>query len=301
MPPKLCNLYLTNYKTSSQPTILNATYPLLKYSFKSNDIIQWISIDGKKYGEYYFEILKKRAKYEFKDTTIKTIKLHFKTNPKTKNINIDNTNSIISGKEKSGDLLLVNYDNTTRGLDYTTYLLLTLDDTSSTRSSTVLNLTDTKLSPPISLSSSFVIHNKNMGDYSNNKVPAHSDFDTDVSKDLAALNSQCKSEDFKLPKSITGDSDMLEVIKKLLKHKKGICCDDIDLSKHVLKSSIVPCSNLIPEKYKKYAEKYQAGDNIVEEDDEPVDIHTANVMDKFSIVYIVLIIFIIFIILLNIM
>ena len=300
MPPKLCNLYLTNYKTSSKPTTLNATYPLLKYSFKSNDIIQWISIDGKKYGEYYFEILKKRAKYEFKNKNIKTIKLHFKNQEETKIIQIaTNGSSFIEGKEKSGDLLLVNYENDV--LDYTTYLLLTLDDTSSTRSSTVLNLTDTKLSPPISLSSSFVIHNKNMGDYSNNKVPAHSDFDTDVSKDLAALNSQCKSEDFKLPKSITGDSDMLEVIKKLLKHKKGICCDDIDLSKHVLKSSIVPCSNLIPEKYKKYAEKYQAGDNIVEEDDEPVDIHTANVMDKFSIVYIVLIIFIIFIILLNIM
>ena len=300
MPPKLCDLYLTNYNTSSQPTTLNATFPVLKYYFKSNHIIQWISIDGNdnKYGEYSFEILKKGKKYEFKDS-IKIITLHFKTHHKTKKINIDNTRSIISGEEKSGDLLLVNFS--AKGLDYTTYLLLTLDDTSSPGSSTDLNLTDTKISSPISLSSSFVIHNKNMGDYSNNKVPAHSDFDTDVSKDLDAFDSQCKSEDFKLPKSITSDSDMTEVIKKLLKHKKGICCDDIDLSKHVLKSSIVPCSNLIPEKYKKYAEKYRAGDNIVEEDDEPVDIHTANVMDKFSIIYIVLIIFIIFIILLNIM
>jgi len=91
--------------------------------------------------------------------------------------------------------------------------------------------------------------------------------------------------------------DYESILKGIIKKQKGICCDDIDLSKHVLKSSIVPCANLIPDKYKKYAEKYKPGEDGPEE--VPVDIHKENVEDKFSISFIASMIFIIVIILMK--
>ena len=91
--------------------------------------------------------------------------------------------------------------------------------------------------------------------------------------------------------------DYESILKGIIKKQKGICCDDIDLSKHVLKSSIVPCANLIPDKYKKYAEKYKPGEDGPEE--EQIDIHKENVEDKFSISFIASMIFIIVIILMK--
>ena len=93
------------------------------------------------------------------------------------------------------------------------------------------------------------------------------------------------------------NNDYESILKGIIKKQKGICCDDIDLSKHVLKSSIVPCANLIPDKYKKYAEKYKPGEDGPEE--EQIDIHKENVEDKFSISFIASMILIIVIILMK--
>jgi len=94
-----------------------------------------------------------------------------------------------------------------------------------------------------------------------------------------------------------GIQDIL--INLIKKQKKINCCDNIDLSKYVLKTSIPPCSNVMPDKYKKYGEKYNPNtDSNIPEDPE---LHPVRIQDKFSIGYISLISLISVIILLNIL
>ena len=85
------------------------------------------------------------------------------------------------------------------------------------------------------------------------------------------------------------------IVNKLVKSDpKFTCCDNIDMEELVLKSSIVPCSNLIPDKYKKYGESYNS--NIRQEDDNNEnnennrELHPHRINDKFSIIFITFII-----------
>ena len=134
----------------------------------------------------------------------------------------------------------------------------------------------------------------------NAKTPVGSDYTYNNMK-LPSILEEVTRDHRKHCKSKFGDlydkKDYESILKGIIKKQKGICCDDIDLSKHVLKSSIVPCANLIPDKYKKYAEKYKPGEDGPEE--EQIDIHKENVEDKFSISFIASMIFIIVIILMK--
>ena len=83
-------------------------------------------------------------------------------------------------------------------------------------------------------------------------------------------------------------------MKGLIKKNKNIdCCDKIDMSRYVLKSSIAPCSKTIPDKYKKYGEDYK-------HDSEGSNYINSNNKD-FIIGYISIILLIIFMILINVL
>ena len=111
-----------------------------------------------------------------------------------------------------------------------------------------------------------------------------------------------KLTDYKDKCGADGDSELIsalnnenagiqDILIKLIRKQNNIsCCDNVDLSNHVLKTSIVPCSNVIPDKYKKYGEKYNP--NVQAEDTErpeDQDLHPSRIHDKFSIGYISLI------------
>ena len=118
-----------------------------------------------------------------------------------------------------------------------------------------------------------------IGDYYKSSARLTTDIDGLIKKVGTTCNSPPSA------KTASSSNTNIDILMNILKKQKpDICCDDIDLSKHVLKTSIVPCSNLIPEKYKKYAKKYKAGEESG--DVEQVDIHKANVEDIFSISFI---------------
>ena len=92
-----------------------------------------------------------------------------------------------------------------------------------------------------------------------------------------------------------GEAGMYSILSNLIKKQKNInCCDNVDLSNFVLKSSIPPCSNVIPDKFKTLALDYNP--NSIEEVEK---YHPLRINDKFSIIYICIIILITMIIVLN--
>ena len=302
--PEICKQYLEDYEKI--PLTLSATHHTLEYYFKSNKIVEWISINDEdiKYDIYVFKIYEIKGKYKFIDDgagTPSKIKIKYKDHPVTP-LHINKNDPLKQDiASDNTDLLLVDYDTITKVFDYTKVLILTQNEPITSMKNTSYNLIPYIDKPlKVTFIKSFVQHDDTMGDYSQNRVSIINSKRKSINDIMEKYHSNsCKN--LKLSKSVINDNNMKGIIKKILKNQDGICCDDIDLSKHVLKTSIVPCSNLIPEKYKKYAEKYKAGDNIDDDESEAVDIHVANVIDKFSIIYIVLIIFIVFIILLNIM
>ena len=129
---------------------------------------------------------------------------------------------------------------------------------------------------------------------------------------LGQYKNQCKKidnkDDLELPKLLEQDDGVQQVLTALIKKQNNIsCCDNVDLSNHVLKTSIVPCSNVIPDKYKKYGENYdpnKTGKGKGDEGDGDGDgdnLHPSRIHDKFSIGYISLISLIGVIIIMNIM
>ena len=83
------------------------------------------------------------------------------------------------------------------------------------------------------------------------------------------------------------NAGIYKILSELIKKQKNInCCDNVDLSKFVLKSSIPPCSNAIPDKYKDYAQQYKQ-DGREDED----EYHPLRINDKFSIIFICIIVF----------
>ena len=162
------------------------------------------------------------------------------------------------------------------------------------------------ISPEIVLNKSYIYHTSEMGDYT---TPGPTLIKTDSAikmKDTLNDLKKCgKLKDFQLSDALTNESSMQEVIKNLIKGEKDFtCCDKVDLSKFVLKTSVPPCSNVIPDKYKKYGENYNPNSTTDKDDkDDQIsdDIHSTKITDKFSISYIALSILILIIILLNIM
>ena len=131
---------------------------------------------------------------------------------------------------------------------------------------------------------------------------------------ITAYKTKCEKQsqhDYILPKTIRTDDKMSDVINKLTSNPDIInnliktdstftCCDPVDMEELVLKTSIVPCSNLIPDKYKKFGEKYDPNVDKKYHEIKPPELHKHRVHDKFSILIIVLLFLLIFIIILNI-
>ena len=141
------------------------------------------------------------------------------------------------------------------------------------------------------------------------------DTDHKLKSVITDYKTKCEKQsqhDYILPDNIKNDDKMSDVINKLLTSKPDIinnliktdpdftCCDNVDMGELVLKTSIVPCSNLIPDKYKKYGEKYDPNVDKKSHEIKPPELHKHRVHDKFSILIIVLICLLIFIIILNI-
>jgi hypothetical protein len=113
-------------------------------------------------------------------------------------------------------------------------------------------------------------------------------------RNLKKNNTNCtgmaNTELFKLLKD--DNVGIQELLLGIIKSHHDIkCCDDVDLKKFVLKTSIPPCSNAIPDKYKEYAKKYNPSSSKSDppKDDNFKDIHPSNIKDKFSIAYLALI------------
>jgi len=150
------------------------------------------------------------------------------------------------------------------------------------------------------------IHYKH-GDLHIGYIPIETDNEKQHDKSSVKLEQQTHEFITKC-KSINKDSNNLElynllndkepkineILKGLIKKNKNIdCCDKIDMSRYVLKSSIAPCSKTIPDKYKKYGEDYKhvsEGSNYINSNNK-----------DFIIGYISIILLIIFMILINVL
>lgn len=79
-----------------------------------------------------------------------------------------------------------------------------------------------------------------------------------------------------------------------------MCCNDIDMSRFVLKTSIPPCSNVIPKQYLEAAKDYNPwishDDKEKDDDDDEDELYKQKITDKFSIVFIIILVLIVFII-----
>ena len=140
------------------------------------------------------------------------------------------------------------------------------------------------------------------------------DTDHKLKSVITEYQTKCEKQpqhDYILPDNIKNDDKMSDVINKLTSKPDIInnliktdptftCCDNVDMGELVLKTSIVPCSNLIPDKYKKFGEKYDPNEDKKSHEIKPPELHKHRVHDKFSILIIVLICLLIFIIILNI-
>ena len=160
-------------------------------------------------------------------------------------------------------------------------------------------------------------YNPDLVDEYTNAIDGDIILDTDhkLKSVITDYKTKCEKQsqhDYILPDNIKNDDKMSDVINKLLTSKPDIinnliktdpdftCCDNVDMGELVLKTSIVPCSNLIPDKYKKFGEKYDPNVDKKSHEIKPPELHKHRVHDKFSILIIVLICLLIFIIILNI-
>jgi len=163
-------------------------------------------------------------------------------------------------------------------------------------------ITDLTLGDPINLHESLIAHSSKMGDYNRMQTLLINDVNNEIINGLDNIKKKCgRLKDFKLPKNINTDDNMIKIIKKLVKNEPDFtCCDNVDMEEFVLKSSIVPCSNLIPDKYKEYGNNYNPRDpSVGEEQHHDKEVYSSQIPDKFSVSVIVLICFMVFIILLN--
>ena len=127
------------------------------------------------------------------------------------------------------------------------------------------------------------------GDYTPHHVKIVPDEAANMHSALDKLKNKCKNYDSNLINLINKSGDnYIGILKNMIK-KDINCCDDVDLSKFVLKTSVPPCSNVIPDKYKKYGEKYNPNstkDNDGDKDGDEPSLYESRINDKFSIGYI---------------
>ena len=115
---------------------------------------------------------------------------------------------------------------------------------------------------------------------------------TELKKNMADYKKKCNkiinNNNLGLTEVLADENaGIYKILSELIKKQKNInCCDNVDLSKFVLKSSIPPCSNAIPDKYKDYAQQYKQ-DGREDED----EYHPLRINDKFSIIFICIIVF----------
>jgi len=126
--------------------------------------------------------------------------------------------------------------------------------------------------------------------------------DTHINNSLDSYKDECRTlreeEGVSLPKLLENDKNIQHVLIELIKKQHKInCCDNVDLNKYVLKTSIPPCSKAIPDKYSKYSKPYKGADDTVI----APELHPQRLSDKFSIGYLALTIFIVLIIIMNVM
>ena len=128
-----------------------------------------------------------------------------------------------------------------------------------------------------------------------------------INNGLESYKYQCRrlqdKEGVNLPKLLENDENIQQVLIELIKKQNKInCCDNIDLSKYVLKTSIAPCSETIPEKYKKYGRNYNLSDNKEKKEESNAHkVHPQRISDKFSLGFISLTTLIVLIIIMNVM
>jgi len=140
-------------------------------------------------------------------------------------------------------------------------------------------------------------------EYRKSSTSISDDITKETNENINDLKNKCKKYDSNIINIIneSGNTNYTKLLKTLVKNEIT-CCDNVDMEEFVLKSSIVPCSNLIPNKYKDYGKQYDPIDgNVDEEDYGDYDTYPAQIKDKFSIIFISFIIFVTIIIMMNIL
>jgi hypothetical protein len=292
--PTTCD---TLYKYNiSEAITLEKTSTIEYYIFDADhhENIHHIEYEGKPYKSYTFTGPGGGTNLDLTGP----IEIHYKNTLDPVIISQTPPPSLVEGQNKT-EYLLYNTDRPNR-------LVLTKSPLSKQNQEWKPVLKKYIISPEIVLNKSNILHTSEMGDYHKHVKLIKTDSAIKMKDTLNDLKKCGKLKDFQLSDALTNESSMQEVIKNLIKGEKDFtCCDKVDLSKFVLKTSVPPCSNVIPDKYKKYGENYNPNSTTDKDDkDDQIssdDIHSTKITDKFSISYIALSILILIIILLNIM